>query len=94
LSNTLRYYDPGRRDQVAIVFHRRLRSGIPFGSCPSVEYVLGSHRPFLTSDDVSIHSPYNLYKKPGLTPTPICFFSDSALQDALRRVHENLYYEE
>jgi UPF0755 protein len=49
-------------------------------SCPALEYALGYHRPFLTIEDLKLDSPYNLYKYPGLPPTPICFFSDAALE--------------
>lgn len=68
---------------VSAVLHSRLRSGTPLGSCPTVEYALGYHRPFLTREDLSIKSPYNVYVRTGLPPTPICFFSDEALQAAI-----------
>jgi cell division protein YceG involved in septum cleavage len=68
---------------VSAVFHRRLKNGISLGSCPTVEYALGYHRPFLTREDLSIESPYNVYIRTGLPPTPICFFSDQALDAAL-----------
>jgi UPF0755 protein len=75
---------------VSEVFHRRLRMGVPLGSCPSVEYALGYHRPFLTLGDVKIDSPYNVYLHTGLPPTPICFFSDEALA-ATRHPDEGNY---
>ncbi|MBN1410429.1 MAG: endolytic transglycosylase MltG [Spirochaetales bacterium] len=66
-------------DKIASVFYNRYTRGGRLGSCPTVEYALGYHRPFLTKADVSIDSPYNVYRRKGLPPTPICFFSDEAL---------------
>lgn len=66
--------------EVASVFRNRLMENMPLGSCPTVEYALGYHRPFLTATDVSIDSPYNVYKRKGLPPAPIAFFSDEAWQ--------------
>lgn len=75
--------DRGHED-VSAVFHRRLAGGTPLGSCPTLEYALGYHRPFLTQEDLSLDSPYNVYARAGLPPTPICFFSDRALRAAVR----------
>ena len=65
---------------IASVFINRLRSGMPLASCPSVEYSLGYHRPYLLLSDIRIDSPYNLYLRLGLPPTPIAFFSDAAFR--------------
>lgn len=64
--------------EIASVFMNRLAKRQPLGSCPTVEYALGYHRPFLLFSDVRIDSPYNVYKRKGLPPTPIAFFSDEA----------------
>lgn len=64
--------------QIASVFRNRLEKNMPLGSCPTVEYALGYHRPFLTAQDISIDSPYNVYRRKGLPPGPIAFFSDDA----------------
>ena len=69
-------------DKVSAVFHNRLRRKMALGSCPTVEYALGYHRPFLLFKDLELDSPYNVYKRPGLPPTPIAFFSDGALAAA------------
>ena len=66
-------------DRVASVFLNRLRNRQTLGSCPTVEYALGFHRPFLLFRDLELDSPYNVYKRRGLPPTPIAFFSDDAL---------------
>ncbi len=64
---------------VASVFRNRLKKKGTLGSCPTVEYALGYHRPFLLHKDLEIQSPYNVYKNRGLPPGPIAFFSDDAL---------------
>jgi uncharacterized YceG family protein len=79
-------------DRIASVFHNRLRMGSQLASCPSVEYALGYHRPFLTKADISIASPYNLYLRVGLPPTPICFFSDEALEAVRNPLESRLLY--
>jgi len=62
------------RPRIAGVFLNRLKKGMPLGSDPTVEYVLGIQqtpdRP-LTFSEVSTPSPYNTYVHPGLPPTPI-----------------------
>jgi UPF0755 protein len=68
--------------EVASVFRNRLEKNMPLGSCPTVEYALGYHRPFLTAEDISIDSPYNVYRRKGLPPSPIAFFSDAAWKAA------------
>lgn len=63
---------------IASVFLNRLTENRTLGSCPTVEYALGYHRPFLLRKDIMIDSPYNVYLRKGLPPTPIAFFSDEA----------------
>jgi len=69
--------------RIASVFLNRLRSGMPLASCPAVEYFLGYHRPYLLLSDIRVDSPYNLYLRLGLPPTPIASFSDAAFQSAV-----------
>jgi cell division protein YceG involved in septum cleavage len=64
---------------VASVFFNRLAQNIELGSCPTLEYALGYHRPFLTWYDLKLDSPYNTYRHRGLPPTPIAFFCREAL---------------
>ncbi|MCB1192817.1 MAG: endolytic transglycosylase MltG [Leptospiraceae bacterium] len=63
---------------VASVFYNRLKKGIRLASCPTLEYALGYHRPFLLYSDLKLKSPYNVYKNFGLPPTPISFFSEDS----------------
>ena len=69
--------------RIASVFSNRLRSHMPLASCPSVEYSLGYHRPYLLRSDILIDSPYNLYLHLGLPPTPIAFFTDAAFRSVM-----------
>ncbi|NKB69731.1 MAG: hypothetical protein GKR89_21890 [Candidatus Latescibacteria bacterium] len=80
--------------RIATVFHNRLARNDRLGSCPAVEYALGFHRPFLLHRDLEAvaDSPYNLYHQAGLPPTPICFFSDRALQAVRAPRADSLVY--
>ncbi len=78
--------------KVASVLYNRMQGGSRLGSCPTVEYALGYHRPFLTRQDISIDSPYNVYRRKGLPPTPICMFSDQALEAVTRPIESPYYY--
>lgn len=79
-------------DKVASVFLNRLRKNQPLGSCPTVEYALGFHRPFLLFKDLELDSPYNVYVRKGLPPTPIAFFSDGALAAALQPAQTDYFF--
>lgn len=74
-------------DLVASVFYNRLKYKVNLASCPVLEYALGYHRPFLIKADILFNSPFNLYRKVGLPPAPICFFSDAALAAVLQPAH-------
>ena len=79
-------------DLVASVFLNRLKDGSRLASCPTVEYALNYHRPFLLLSDIDIESPYNVYKNAGLPPTPICFFSDDAIDAVRNPKNSGLYF--
>ncbi len=81
-----------RYERVASVFVNRLAKNDYLGSCPTVEYALGYHRAFLLLDDLKFDSPYNAYRRRGLPPTPIAFFSDGALAAALRPANTDDYF--
>lgn len=59
------------RPIVAGIFWKRLEIGMALQSDATVNYVTkrGSVRP--TNEDISVDSPYNTYKYPGLPPGPI-----------------------
>ncbi|MEQ9365924.1 MAG: endolytic transglycosylase MltG [Leptospirales bacterium] len=77
---------------VAAVFLNRLRENEVLGSCPTVEYALGYHRPFLLFKDLELKSPYNAYKRRGLPPTPIAFFSDEAFAAVREPIDSAAYF--
>ncbi|MGH9088471.1 MAG: endolytic transglycosylase MltG [Acidimicrobiales bacterium] len=67
---------------VARVIYNRLAAGMPLGMTSTVLYALGQDGGKITSADHTLASPYNTYINPGLTPTPICFPSPTALEAA------------
>ena len=77
---------------IVSVFLKRLKYGGVLGSCPTVEYALGFHRPFLLREDIAIDSPYNVYARKGLPPTPICFFSNEALEAVIDPPDTTYYF--
>ncbi len=84
------------RPQIASVFARRLREGMPLGADPTVEYALGIRQTPdqpLTWDQVDTPSPYNTYKNAGLPPTPISSPGIASLEASLKPADtEYLYF--
>lgn len=78
--------------RIAAVFLNRLEKNQKLGSCPTVEYALGYHRPFLLFKDLDLKSPYNVYKRKGLPPTPIAFFSKDALHAVLNPAQSKHFF--
>lgn len=76
---------PDERPTIAGVFYNRLAQHIPFGSDPTVEYVLQKHQGAngLSLRDVAVDSPYNTYKYAGLPPGPIANPGLASIQAAL-----------
>lgn len=56
---------------VAGIFLNRLEAGMALQTDASIGYLTGSGRSRSTSKDLSIDSPFNTYKYPGLPPAPI-----------------------
>lgn len=75
--------------KVASVFLNRLEKNQVLGSCPTVEYGLGYHRPFLLFKDLELQSDYNVYKRVGLPPGPVAQFSDEAYKAVLQPEQTN-----
>jgi UPF0755 protein len=69
--------------KVATVIYNRLDQGMPLQMDSTVEYAIGQDGGPVTSHTESIRSPYNTYLHAGLTPTPICSPSPTALRAAL-----------
>jgi UPF0755 protein len=69
--------------KVARVIYNRLAQGIALQMDSTVLYAIGQDGGPVTAQDLQIHSPYNTYLTKGLTPTPICMPSVTALHAAL-----------
>ncbi len=80
-------------DKVSAVFHNRLQRGMRLESDATVNYVLGQSRMALTSEDLSVESPYNTYLNDGLPIGPICNPSQAAIQAALYPDMDYIYDE-
>jgi UPF0755 protein len=68
---------------VARVIYNRLANGMPLQMDSTVLYALGQDGGPVTAQDEQVASPYNTYLNKGLTPTPICQSSVTALSAAL-----------
>ncbi len=68
---------------VARVVLNRLQHDMPLQMDSTVLYSEGRDGGPVSAKDLQLVSPYNTYLNKGLTPTPICFPSQAALQAAL-----------
>ena len=78
---------PEERPVVSAVYRNRLRIGMPMQADPTVIYALqktGTYDGNIRKDDLSINSPYNTYRNPGLPPGPIASPGKASLEAALR----------
>jgi cell division protein YceG involved in septum cleavage len=84
--------DDDERD-VAAVFLNWLDTEDKLQSSATAEYALGYARPYLTSDDTKVQSPYNTYVTRGLPPGPICAMDDESLAAASAKAKDkDTYY--
>jgi UPF0755 protein len=70
------------RRLVAGIFLNRLQAGMPLQTDATINYLTGSGRSRSSQKDLSIDSPFNTYKYPGLPPAPI----NNPGEDAIRAV--------
>jgi UPF0755 protein len=80
------------RPLIAGVFYNRLKIGMPFGSCATVQYILEINKPVLSLQDTEVESPYNTYQHAGLPPGPIATPGLNSLQAALSPAATEYYY--
>jgi UPF0755 protein len=77
---------PEERPIVAAVYRNRLKRGMPMQADPTIVYaLLKAHRydGNIRREDLSMDSPYNTYKYPGLPPGPIASPGKASLEAAL-----------
>jgi UPF0755 protein len=77
---------PDERPIVAAVYENRLRIGMPLQCDPTVIYALaraGRWSGNIHKEDLSIDSPYNTYRYPGLPPGPIASPGKASIEAAL-----------
>ena len=74
------------RPLVAAVYHNRLKRRMAMQADPTVVYALvkaGTYDGNIRKRDLSVDSPYNTYKYPGLPPGPIASPGRAAIEAAL-----------
>jgi UPF0755 protein len=83
------------RPLVAGVFANRLAQGMPLATDPSVIYAAlleGRYRGAIYASDLQSPSPYNMYRRAGLPPGPICNPGIAALKAALAPARTDYLY--
>ncbi len=84
---------PAERPQIAGVFVRRLKLGMPLQTDPTIIYGLGAgYDGNIKRRDLTTDNPYNTYLRTGLTPTPIALPGKAALHAALHPEAGNALY--
>jgi UPF0755 protein len=78
--------------QVAEVIYNRLHRGMKLQLDSTVNYALGTAKPFLSQSDLLTESPYNTYLHTGPPPTPIDSPGKAALQAALHPTAGHMLY--
>jgi UPF0755 protein len=75
------------RSLVAAVYRNRLKIGMAMQADPTVVYALrkaGNYDGNIRKEDLSLDSPYNTYRYPGLPPGPIAAPGKASLEAALK----------
>jgi peptidoglycan lytic transglycosylase G len=81
------------RPHIAGVFIRRLQQGMRLQTDPTVIYALGDQfNGDLRHRDLELDHPYNTYRYPGLTPTPIAMPGKAAILAALHPTQDDALY--
>jgi len=83
------------RPLVAAVYTTRLRIGMPLQCDPTVIYALtkrGGYSGNIHKEDLSIDSPYNTYRYPGLPPGPIASPGRPSLEAAVHPADADYLY--
>jgi peptidoglycan lytic transglycosylase G len=86
---------PDERPVIAAVYQNRLRIGMALACDPTVIYALqlaGKYTGNLRREDLSIDSPYNTYRRPGLPPGPIAAPGRASLNAAVHPADADFLY--
>lgn len=81
-----------QRNEIASVFHNRLKEGMPLQTDPTVLYALGEHKDRVLYEDLEVASPYNTYYVTGLPIGPISNFGESALEAVVNPTDSEYLY--
>lgn len=71
------------RPVIAAVYWNRLRKGMLLQADPTVQYALPQYQSRLMNKHLTVKSPYNTYKYPGLPPGPIASPGLASIQATL-----------
>lgn len=80
------------RPLVASVIYNRLEMGMKLQIDAAIVYARGGGSDSITSSELQMDSPYNLYQHEGLTPGPICSPSVSSIKAALEPADTDYIY--
>lgn len=81
------------REQIAAVFHNRLKIGMRLQTDPTVIYGLGAaFDGNLRRRDLEADTPYNTYRRAGLPPTPIAMPGAASLLAAVQPASSKALY--
>jgi peptidoglycan lytic transglycosylase G len=83
------------RPLVAAVFRNRMKIGMPMQADPTIVYALEKAHRYdgnIRKIDLSMESPYNTYKHPGLPPGPIASPGKASLEAALSPANVSYLY--
>lgn len=78
--------------KISSVFHNRLNDSYKLEADSTVQYITKERKEKMYNSDIAVDTPYNTYKYPGLTPSPICNPSIEALEAALYPDTSDLYF--
>jgi UPF0755 protein len=81
------------KPMIASVYLNRLHKGMPLQADPTVRFALGDFSvKRIGGSMLSIKSPYNTYRQPGLPPGPICIPSIASIDAVLSGVKSDYLY--
>jgi len=93
---------PSERATIASVYLNRLDHSMPLQADPTVQYAIATRDGAaasaydywrkLTSDDLTISSPYNTYTHTGLPPGPICNPGEASIRAVLQPAQTDYLY--